>query len=274
NVEQDIVPFASSMGFYEHVANMGSLRTLTMSKSALQPDAILYVGLLPALEKLIIHGSSKGLIPTTLLPEYLFPSLRHLTLHILESIELCHIWQMQILVRQLTHVQINSAHSEVESEESDEIGLICRLPELFGNSPHVRTLSINFDAIPDLGLDLQCLDASELTTVFQLPLTCLILENIEFGVFEDFCEHLAESCPNLCQLGIPNQWLPLSELHHLTHLKQLERLNARVAFLGLPKENDPSWGCSVNALKSLEYNSSDSDDEESDPNITATDIAV
>ncbi|KAG9102572.1 hypothetical protein FRC06_001766 [Ceratobasidium sp. 370] len=277
-VGPDIIPSAPTIMSFEHVANMQSLRTLIMSKYVLQPNGLMSIGLLPALEKLEVQETM--LEPTFIvfsaqLPEFLFPSLRYLTLQMINSFEIVQIWQMDPLVRGLTHVQINAVPPELEFplDDADSAGIIDCLPQIFQNSFHVQSLSIDFDSegLSDSGN--QILHVSALTSALQLPLQSLTLSTIEIDDFDDFCERLEESCPKLRRLQILSQTLFLFDLSHITRrLKQLEHLSVEVYWYHLPEPEEQTY--SSDALISLEYNNLDSSFLDVKPGVSAKDIAM
>ncbi|KAG8681511.1 hypothetical protein FRC08_015582 [Ceratobasidium sp. 394] len=259
---------------------MQCLRALTIGKYALQPDALMSIGLLPALEKLEVQEESLEpifFVTSTQLPEFLFPSLRHLTLQMIHSFEIVQIWQIDPLVGRLTHVQINAIPSELEfpqDNEEDSPGIIHRLPQLFRNSLQVQHLSINFNGEQLSDDHLPALHTSALTSTLRLPLQSLALSAVEIGDFEVFCERLAESCPTLRRLRILDHVIYLPDLPHLTrHFKRLEYLSVDVGWYDLP-ELEEDYAYSSEALTSLEYNSSEITDLETDPGVIAKDIAM
>ncbi|KAG8743224.1 hypothetical protein FRC10_000225 [Ceratobasidium sp. 414] len=272
---QDIIPFAPTIMSYEHLANMQNLRCLTISKVALQSDALVTIGLLSTLEQLEIHDSASQDIFSTPLPEFLFPSLRYLTLQMIDSFEVGQVWQMPPLVARLTHVRINAKSSNMERARGEElIGMIHQLPRMqFENSLHVESLSVNFDIL-SASYDIQKLDPSRLANLFRLPLHYLNLAMVKLKHFDVFCEMLADSCHTLRKLHIPNQPLTLSELYSLTRLENLEHISSRVLWQDLPEQRGIDWTRSSRALLSLTYNYSRSQGLEYSSSITATQIAM
>ncbi|KAG8743225.1 hypothetical protein FRC10_000226 [Ceratobasidium sp. 414] len=277
---EDVIPFAPATMSHEHVASMRCLRALTMGKYILQHDALISIGLLPALEKLEVQETVSEptfIVSSAQLPEYLFPSLRHLTLQMINSFEVAQIWQMVPLVGRLTHVQINAIPPELEflQDEEDSLGLIHYLPQLFQNSSQVQSLSINFDVEALSDLEHQSLNILALASTLQLPLQSLALSAVEIGDFNVFRKRLMGSCSNLRQLQIPDQMLSLPELAQLTHhLKRLEHLSVDVGWFDLPEPEEQLWAYSSDALISLEYNSSDPTGFAADPDVSAKDIAM
>ncbi|KAG9102573.1 hypothetical protein FRC06_001767 [Ceratobasidium sp. 370] len=259
----------------EHLANMQNLRSLTITKVALQSDALVTIGLLSTLEQLEIHDSASQDIFSTPLPEFLFPSLRCLTLQMIDSFEVGQVWQMQPLVTRLTRVQINAKSSNMERERGEEpVGMIHQLPRMqFENSSHVESLSINFDIL-SAAYDIQKLDPLSLTSLLRLPLRYLNLSMVKLKHFDEFCEMLADSCPTLRKLHVPNQPLALSELYSLTRLQSLERISSRVLWQNLPEREKITWTRSSRALVSLTYHYSRSQGLEYSSSITATQIAM
>ncbi|KAG8720594.1 hypothetical protein FRC09_009300 [Ceratobasidium sp. 395] len=253
---------------------MQNLRSLTMSKIALQSDALLTIGLLSTLERLEIHDSTSQDIFSTLLPEFLFPSLRCLTLQMIDSFEVGQIWQMQPLVSRLTHVQINAKAPNMERERGLEpSGMTRHLPRMqFGDSPYIKSLSINFDILA-ASYNTSKLSPSGLTSMFQLPLQYLNLAMVKLKKFDVFCQMLAESCPTLCQLHIPSQPLALSELYHLTRLESIEHLSLRVLWHTLPDRSEGDWTRSSKSLTSLTYHYLKYQGLECSSNATAPEIA-
>ncbi|KAG9121965.1 hypothetical protein FRC07_001840 [Ceratobasidium sp. 392] len=274
HVGQDIIPLAPTNSSCDHLANMQNLRALTISKVALQSDALVTIGLIPTLERLEIHDSAPQDMFTTLLPEFLFPSLRYLTLQMIDSFEIGQIWQTQPLVGRLTHVQINAKAANMERERGLEpVGMIRQLSRMqFSNSPHIESLSIDFDIL-SASFHTQKMNPSSLAGVLQLPLKYLNLEMVKLKKFDVFCQMLADTCPTLCQLHIPNQPLTLSELYHLTCLEKLEHLTSRVLWLNLPDRNEMDWTRSSSALLSLTYHYYKPQGLEYSSNITSTEIA-
>ncbi|KAG8769900.1 hypothetical protein FRC12_004647 [Ceratobasidium sp. 428] len=188
----------------------------------------------------------------------------------LNSFDIWQIWGIETLVRHLTHVQIDVTRSGTADRQGNEqTGLTGWFPQLFHNSPHILSLSIGFHDVPFWPFK------TGPRTMMKLPLQCLTLKTVKIGDFEVFCEQLAASCPGLRQLRIPDHSLVLSELFLLTRLKQLESLNVRVEFLGLPERAGLSWEHSAGALTSLEYENIPlaSNPKKCDPNITASEIA-
>ncbi|KAG9088990.1 hypothetical protein FS749_001707 [Ceratobasidium sp. UAMH 11750] len=274
-ITQDIVPLAPIIMSFEHLANIQNLRSLTISKVALQSDALVTIGLLSTLEQLEIHDSASQDIFSTPLPEFLFPSLRSLTLQMIDSFEVGQVWQMQPLVTRLTRVHINAKSSNMERERGEGlVGMIHQLPRMqIENSSRVESLSINFDIL-SASYDIQKLDPSSLTSLFRLPLRYLNLSMVKLKRFDVFCELLADSCPTLRKLHIPNQPLVLSELYSLTRLENLKHISTRVLWQNLPEQKKSDWTRSSRALVSLTYHHSRSQGLEYSSSITATQIAM
>ncbi|QRV74910.1 fanconi anemia group M protein [Ceratobasidium sp. AG-Ba] len=249
-----ILPRPSGLLSNEHISSMKYLRTLTIGKYAMQPHSLRNIGLLPALERLSIHDPPERAELSKLnarFPRSLFPALRHLELHRINSCEVAQIWRIDPLVKRLTTVKIDAVSPDLEYvHESGKRGLISWLPELFKNSLCIRHLSISFRT--GSSTSIQLLHSRSMATILKLPLQSLCLSMIKILDLDSFCRQLGVSCPGLRRLHIPHTDIAFSALPQITnHLPLLERLGANVSWTSsLPKS---TWSYSSNSLASLEY---------------------
>ncbi|QRV99507.1 fanconi anemia group M protein [Ceratobasidium sp. AG-Ba] len=256
----DVLPASSLLAPYTHISALQNLRTLTIGKHALQPDALTCLGALPKLETLTVHESLRDYGPVKCdgnLPVSLFPSLRSLTLHLIDSYELARIWRVDALVRHLKQVDIRTVLPELEyAQEVGKFGLADWLPELFKNSLHINWLSVGYETDYEPP---QLLASTSLCSVFLLPLRSLSLVMIEIEDIDTFYEKLSQSCPDLRSLRVPNHPLKIPDLPRCTHhLKNLEQLCVNVQWINLPEDPELFWQSS-NHLVSLECHKSEND---------------
>ncbi|QRW03817.1 LRR receptor-like serine/threonine-protein kinase [Ceratobasidium sp. AG-Ba] len=268
-----ILPCLSEFTSYEYIANMNCLRDLSIGKYFLETESFVSIGLLPALETLFVHESCKETelaIFHNQLPDFLFPSLRHLTLHLIDSCEIARIWQIDSLVKNLIHANIEAVPPDSEyRQEEGKYGLIDWLPDLFQNSLHIQHLSAGFKVYGFT--EIQTLESSSLSTILQLPLQHLSLPVIEIVDFEEFCQLFSESCPGLRRLDIPHTEVGFSVLPHITeYFMRLEHLSVNISWDVDDIPELSQLGQPQTSLRSLEYSTYEYADPDDDLTANST----
>lgn len=225
--------------FHYYLAQAQQLCELTSNEQILKHDVLLVIGSLPQLARLEIYTDQIDICPESIpLPDYTFPALRQLTLHLSYSEGIEDLWKLGAL-RQLTSLKIDFKDQHDDGSDSRDIWARSLLIAVADNSPNLKHLDINFSTCDACG-DEPCnlgdyLLFEEMST---LPLETVTLASAWFGPYDaDLYSRLAHTWPAVVDLHMPNQPATLQELFALAKLPKLEHL---VLDLSL---NHPSVAC-------------------------------
>ncbi|KAG8772747.1 hypothetical protein FRC12_002911 [Ceratobasidium sp. 428] len=214
-VQRTSMPRPSFVPFWEHIASMKELRSLSTSRSMLSTDALKYLGNLERLETLKIYGRKPIIVPTecTIMDAGSFPALRQLWLPQLEPREIQLIWCVNALVKGLRVVKLGFKQSDIESVSS-------LISYIYDRSPHLIDLALRLDEASAKSSPYPLLGSLKRLTLEKLEMSGIVLAPLELA-----CESLFYAAPLLRELRLSDSVASLMDLRHFTRFSQLKSLS-------------------------------------------------
>ncbi|KAF8601768.1 hypothetical protein BDV93DRAFT_524524 [Ceratobasidium sp. AG-I] len=215
--------------FVQCLATLHGLCELETNSAIVRPDALVLLGGLPRLRRLVLCGTpTEAVINPFELPDYAFPALKQLALKGLRSTEVKTLLCALSLVRNIDTLEVVTQLSPNEGRWILDDFFPC-----LDNTPRLSNLSATFDEkwiveeLPDVN------SAPVLNALSRLPLLTVCLNGVEFEEYVDFREVFS----TLSRLDISGQNV---DLEHLVGLATIPKLEHLVLSLDLDAEDpDP-----------------------------------
>ncbi|KAF8594677.1 hypothetical protein BDV93DRAFT_565164 [Ceratobasidium sp. AG-I] len=202
------------------------LREVTSSIAFVNRGGLATLGFLPGLQSLSIDGCKEHLQEFELsVSDTSFPVLTHLSLFEVDKDTMFALLTVQPLIRRLSSLSFRQCFESLS--ETYEMGryshlwLANTLPLILGHITALKRLgysirqgyqynSYDIDGIPLL------------QALSELRLEYLSISDVFFQ--EDFPKSIADACPSLIELRMPDQAVLMEELHWFAHMPNLKRL--------------------------------------------------
>jgi hypothetical protein len=221
-----------------HLLGLHHLSCLAIRGSFINSESLVAISQLPHLATLRIRQISDRnkdlprILKTTQLPDKSFLALRDLRLQSFVLEDLLAVWDQVQLVRGLTYASLRCEPHVGQEGDSifQDVAARALLPLICKRSPRIGHIlmrggpmnePLSIDAINSAWADMAC-----------LPLHSIDLHNFECD--ELFMRGVPHIWPGLTNLSMPNHWLSLEDLAHLSRLPKLQNLSANLADLTEP----------------------------------------
>lgn len=200
---------------YQRIACLKNLRLLSASTTILEAAALQFVGTLPHLDTLEIHGLSPLPFPILVvdLPDTSFSMLRTLNISSLKIEEYQSLWKNQLLVAQLTTVRI------VICEHSDTADTKSLLRQICAGSPKLVNLVLRF-----LKQYYEKLSPDTFSSLRHISIRNIATFGLYLPTPKETCKVFAAACPLLSELQMETWSVSVSELQYFAQLSELTYL--------------------------------------------------
>lgn len=231
--------------FEEYIGQFVHLRELSTTTAMTTLPALLGFGQLPYLETLTIHTSKDPVgCRRNDLAEGLFPSLKNLSLYLINPKEAVQILKIKSLVQPLESLTINFVLDHLMLEDHDEDDWLCeKLFPCLRNVPNLKHLSIDVDMSNHSVEIFDLVRLAEFKRYLSpLPLQSLTIRSMALDI--DFYDsHLDNTWPWLTHLRLPHQITDTDVLISISNLPNLQylliRLDLDAVNISLNRSNSP-----------------------------------